>query len=415
MFEFGRDLRKLFEKARESEDLGWLELVSADLVQTEARREGIDAGRVSATRPFDGWMRSSVLWREHARRTGSRISLERAASAASDAARHTTSLDQTAAVAIESGNIHLLRFDLFGGPAALTAALSDVQVLTCERAVTRSAAAALHARLSARKARLSGQTNALLDAGALLDAAVHDARSLPPTVADELRLDRAAMSLEAGVIRRDARMLDQAGRDLRALVEAAAPDQRPLTRARALALAGTGLAALAALARDDTALAQGRALFDAAAEQFTPDHSPLDWAAVLLAAANRDTPLLTLAQAEAMTREPGLLVGALMRERRLSAEVVLAEAMGDVQALNGLEAVVHRRLTQPGKTQPLDWTADQIGMAQLFMARARLTGVEARSVGLILAEAMETARELGATALYDRAVLAMPETVKARS
>ena len=33
MFEFGRDLRKLFEKARESEDLGWLELIGADLVE----------------------------------------------------------------------------------------------------------------------------------------------------------------------------------------------------------------------------------------------------------------------------------------------------------------------------------------------------------------------------------------------
>jgi hypothetical protein len=412
MFEFGRDLRKLFEKARESEDLGWLELVGADLVQIEARREGVDAGRVSAARPFDGWMRSSTLWREHARRTGSRISLERAGAAASDAARHTTSPDQTAAAAIESAAIHLLRFDLFGGPAALTAALSDVQSLTCERPATRSSAAALHARLCARRARLSGDTHALLDAGALLDAAVHDARALPPTVADELRLDRAALSLEAGVTRRDPRMLDQAGRDLRALVEAASPDHRPLTRARALALAGAGMAALAVLARDDAAAAQGRALFDAAADQFTPDHSPLDWAAVLLAGTSKDTPLLTLAQAEAQTREPGLLLGALVRERRLSAEVALAEALGDVTALNGLEAVVRRRLSEPLRVQPLDWAADQIGMAQLFRARARLTGVEARSVGLMLAEAMETAREMGAPALADRAVLAMPEAVE---
>ena len=412
MFEFGRDLRKLFEKARESEDLGWLELVGADLVQVEARREGVDAGRVSAARPFDGWMRSSALWREHARRTGSRVSLERAASAASDAARHTTSLDQTAAAAIESGAIHLLRFDLFGGPAALTAALSDVQSLTCERAATRSAAAALHARLCARRARLTGETSALLDAGALLDAAVHDARNLPPTVADDLRLDRAALSLEAGVARRDARMLDQAGRDLRALVEAASPDHRPLTRARALALAGMGMAALAALAKDEAAAAQGRTLFDAAADQFTADHSPLDWAVITLAGVTRETPLLVLAQAEALTREPGLLIGALVRERRLSAEVVFAETMGDVTALNGLEAVVRRRLSQATKVQPLDWAADQIGMAQLFLARARLTGTDAKAVGLMLAEAMEAAREMGAPALADRAVLAMPEAVE---
>jgi len=116
MFEFGRDLRKLFEKARESDDLGWLELIGADLVEAEARREMTDAGRVSCTRPFTGWMRASALWREHARRTGRRTSLDRAASAASDAARHTTTVDQTAAAAIEAGAIPLPRLRPFGRP-----------------------------------------------------------------------------------------------------------------------------------------------------------------------------------------------------------------------------------------------------------------------------------------------------------
>ena len=39
MFEFGRDLRKLFAQARETEDLGWVELIGADLLRAEARRE----------------------------------------------------------------------------------------------------------------------------------------------------------------------------------------------------------------------------------------------------------------------------------------------------------------------------------------------------------------------------------------
>ena len=95
MFEFGRDLRKLFEKARESDDLGWLELIGADLVATEAQSLVIEAGRVSCANPFDTWMRASALWREHARRTGRRTSLDRAAAAASDAARHMTTPDQT--------------------------------------------------------------------------------------------------------------------------------------------------------------------------------------------------------------------------------------------------------------------------------------------------------------------------------
>ncbi len=410
MFEFGRDLRKLFEKARESDDLGWLELIGADLVEAEARRESTDAGRVSCTDPFAGWMRASALWREHARRTGRRTSLERAAAAASDAARHTATPDQTAATAVESGEIHLLRFDLFGGPEKLTAALMDVQSLTMERPATRAAAAALHARLTARRARLSGEPSAMLDAAALLDAAVHGAQGMPRTVGDDLRLDRAALSLDAGVARRDGRLLDQAGRDLKVLVEAASPDYRPLTRARALALAGAGLMALARLARNEAATEQGQALFDAAAEQFTPDHSPLDWVAVQLVQAQADTPLLPLTQAEALTREPGLVLGALARERRLAAATNLAEDAGDVAALFGLEAIVRQRLLNR-TAPPLDWAADQIGMARLVMARGRLTGVEPRAVGLMLTEAMETAREWGAPALVERAMLAVPETI----
>jgi hypothetical protein len=73
---------------------------------------------------------------------------------------------------------------------------------------------------------------------------------------------------------------------------------------------------------------------------------------------------------------------------------------------------VRRRLSQPGATRPLDWAADQIGMARLALARSRLTGCEPRAVGLMLAEAIEAAREGGAPALMERGVLATPESVR---
>ncbi|PSJ19085.1 hypothetical protein CVH10_24700, partial [Halomonas sp. ND22Bw] len=75
------------------------------------------------------------------------------------------------------------------------------------------------------------------EASGLMDAAVQGdaAQDL------DLRMDHAALALETGVVRRDVRLLDQAGRSLGALVEAASPDHRPLTRARALALCGAGL------------------------------------------------------------------------------------------------------------------------------------------------------------------------------
>ena len=127
--------------------------------------------------------------------------------------------------------------------------------------------------------------------------------------------------------------------------------------------------------------------------------------------AEADTPLLLLAEAEALTREPGLILGALARERRLAAEAALGERMKDVAALTGLEAVIWRRLASSAALVPLDWAANQIGMVHLALAKSRLTGTEPRAVGLMLAEAMETAREWGVPALMERALLATPESV----
>ncbi len=403
MFEFGRDLRKLFEKARESDDLGWLELIGADLLEAEAKRETTDAGRVSCARPFEAWMRASLMWREHARRTGSAASLRRAASCASDAARHARTPDQTVAAGLETGEIHLARFDLFGGPERLNAALMGIQGLSPEKASTRAWAGALGARLTARRADLAETTEEADRALALVDTARRDHRHLPTTVAEELMLDWAGLALRRGVERRDVVLLDRVGQDLRALVETASPEYRPVTRARALCLAAVGLKALAGLAQDTEAEAQGQALFDAAADQFTPDHSPLDWVAVQLAQGATQTPLMVLAQAETMTREPGLIMGAMARERRMAAEAALAEAMGDVKAIQGLETIVRRRLATPVSRPPLDWVADQIGMAHLVLARARLTGVRPHAVGMMLAEGATTAREWGALALAGQA------------
>ncbi|MFJ6023147.1 hypothetical protein ACIQC9_00945 [Brevundimonas sp. NPDC092305] len=409
MFEFGRDLRKLFERARESDDLGWLELVAANLVETEARSLSIDAGRVSCAKPFDGWMRASTLWREHARRTGFRTSLDRAAGSASDAGRHASTPDQRAAAALEALELRLLTFDLFGGPERLRTAEIDLSGIEPQRQPTRAWAGSLKGRLTARQARLNGDPAALRDAAAVLDDAVAHSRGLSRTMVSDLRLERAALSLEIGLMHRDVALLDRAGRDLRAMVEDAAPEQRPLTRARALTLAAAGLSALATLAGDDGAVLNGRALFDAAADQFTPDHSPLDWVAIQLARAeDGHTALSVMIQSEALTLESGLILGALARERRTSIEVALAEATRDIQGLATLAVMIKARLLHPS-IAPIDWAGEQIGLIRIARARARLTGVEPAAIGLMAAEAALTAREQGAILLAEKAESAVLE------
>jgi len=133
MFEFGRDLRKLFAQARESEDLGWVELIGVDLLAAEARREATDAGRVSCARPFDTEVRAAALWREHARRSGAADSLSRADRCADSLIRNAQGDDQAARAAGAKAQGLMLRFDLCGDPAHLDRALALVAAVLDRR------------------------------------------------------------------------------------------------------------------------------------------------------------------------------------------------------------------------------------------------------------------------------------------
>lgn len=407
MFEFGRDLRKLFAQARESEDLSWMELIGVDLLAVEARQQTTDAGRVSCARPHAAWMRASAMWRDHARRSGDVGSLDRALSAADDAAAHARSPDETVRAAVEGARVLILRFDLCGGPDGLDRALARLsETGRSGRPDTAAALAGTIVRIHGRRARLADDTAAMTSALGLTDLALRVSNRRTDPEADDLALERAGLALELGVARRDPERLDQAGRALRTLVAQASPDYRPLTRARALTLCGAGMCALAAMADDAAAADQGRALFDAAADQFTPDHSPLDWVAIQIVRADGSTPpsLDLLIQAESLTEGRGLTLGALAREIRLAREIEMAASLGDLSALDRIKGRLRHRLARAtAATAPLDWAVDQISMGRLATARARLTGADTGPVRMALIEAAATAREHGAGAISDRA------------
>jgi hypothetical protein len=405
MFEFGKDVRRLFAQARESEDMGWLELIGVDLLAVEARALTTDGGRVSCARPSDTWRRASMLWRDHARRTGQADSLVRALTTADDALNAARTGDDRARAALARSMALLTRFDLFGDRDALAEAGEWSRLATPDRLSTLALSAGVHARIRARQARLSETAADRMDAAALMDAALHALQRHSPTEADDLRLDRAALALEGGILQRDARLLDQAGRDLQALVEASSPDNRPLTRARALALCAAGLSALAGLADDRGALDSGRALFDAAADQFTPDHSPLDWVAVEVArAVDPATPIEPLIKAESLTSGKGTVLGALAMDLLTAREVAACATHGDLLGLARLEIRVRRRLAdRVGAPSAVDWAVDQIAMARVMIARAGLLGIDPDQAAFVLAEAAEAARDYGVPVLADRA------------
>ncbi len=236
------------------------------------------------------------------------------------------------------------------------------------------------------------------------------AAGLPMPWLDELALERAGALLEAGLADRDARLLNQAGRDLRGLVEAAEPERRPLTRARGLALCGAGLGALARLAGHRDATRQAAAMVEAATDLFTADHSPLDWAAVLVARGDLERPpsLAHLKAVERLLSPDASILAAALRERRLEQEALTAEKAGDLGALERIEASLRRRLgaRAAGVAEPpraFDWVADQIALGHVAAARGRLLGRPSRLPRVALTEAAALAREEGAFGLAARA------------
>ena len=403
MFEFGRDLRRLFAQARESEDLSWLELIGVDLLAVEARQQCTDAGRVSCAKPHPAWLRGAALWREHARRTGSADSIRKALGAALDAARQAKTTEEIARAAVEKALTLLLRFDLSGGREVLDMAAEAVPGTRDCRPATVALISAVHARIRMRHARFEDDSKGLMAAAALLDAAIHEMDRTRAGNLDEIRMDRAALALEVGVDRRDPNLLDQAGRELLRLVESASPDYRPLTRARALTLCGAGMAALGALADNEAAREQGRAMFDAAADQFTPDHSPLDWVVIQIVrgGAPGAVSLAALRQAEALTAGQSLVVGAMARDMLIEGEIAAATSTGDVPRLTDAETAARIRLAS--NPSELDWAVEQIAMARIARARALLTGSDASAAALALLEAAEVASDHGLLDLAARA------------
>lgn len=398
-FDFGDDLRKLFGRPRETEDLAWLELLPVSLLEQEAARAAIDAGRVSCPDPFHSSIRAVRIWREVARRTGRKLALDRAARCLSDAQRAAKPRQQ-ALWAVQAGETTLLRFDLFGGPILLQTLLRDLDGLEVRPGPDADDMTRLKARARARLAQ-GDQDRPDGDAEILLDC-LKTLESLPEPhgteARDSFRLERASLSLQTGVLKRDIDSLTRSSRDLHAVIDSAAPEERPMTRARALLLAAAGLRALGAMAGDMSAWSQGETLMTAAGELFTPDHAPLDWAAVQLAG---HATLADLRLAEALTDEPGLILGALALHARSNAELALASATGDVRILEALRQTLVRQLQ--GNPSPVTWSAIQLALADLAVARGRLSGVAEPNLGLMRAEAELTAREAGAMALADLA------------
>lgn len=409
MFQLGKDLRRLLGLAgpEDRRDPALLELAPPETLAVQAQAEADGAGRPSAHDPAAGWREATRLWREHARRTGRRRSLERALEAAGRARAAARDGRAGAAADLELALTRLVEDDLYGGVAP-RAACAEALSRAAERAgrgVLAGRVGAAHARLAARQAAGRGEARA---AAALLDAALHELEAAPARLdpwlkvdAAELRLERAALGFATGLREGCPRLLDQAGRDLRGLVERCDADYAPLTRARALAACGAGLSLLGELAGSTESLDHGLGLIRAAAELFTADHSPLDAAAIRAA---EGAALLRLERAtgadglaEGAMRalldagraaQGGLRMGVEIAALRNRLEVSASVRAGDLIGLAALEARTKARLARRrAGDDPVAWALDQQLMAGIYRGYDRLGVRGDRREAIALAEA----------------------------
>lgn len=429
MFQLGKDLKRLLGMASPDDrrDPALLELVPADMLAGQAREASDAAGRPSAADASAAWLDAARLWREHARRTGRRRSLERALECAGRAGSEAREPRARAASALERALVLMVEDDLFGG-ADLRGDAADALRDAAEeagRGVLACRVAAAHARLAARSVGSTGEVRA---AAALLDAALHELEAAPGRLdpwlkvdAAEVRLERAGLGFSAGLREACPALLDQAGRDLRGLIAACDADYAPITRARALAACGAGLSLLGEMAGRNESLEHGLGLIRAAGELFTPDHSPLDSAAVRAAegaallrlerATGADGlaegAMRALLEAARATSGSGLRLGVEIAALRARLEIAAAVRAGDLIGLASLEARTRARLARGrAEEDPVAWALDQQTLAGVYRGYDRLGARGDRREATALAQSMagEVLREQGFAELAEAAL-----------
>ncbi|MBW8880823.1 MAG: hypothetical protein JF615_05165, partial [Asticcacaulis sp.] len=97
MFEFGRELRRIFRnQGRVDTDPSLYELLNLKLLITQGRNLDIEGGRVSTRNRFAPHLEAAQIWREYARRTGDPVAVRRAASAAESAGKEAKTTNEAA-------------------------------------------------------------------------------------------------------------------------------------------------------------------------------------------------------------------------------------------------------------------------------------------------------------------------------
>jgi hypothetical protein len=437
MFEFGRELKRLFgsdainppRDGLTGGDSSLLELLDLRMIAHEGRAADTAAGRVGAKDKAQRRLESAIVWREVARRSGEAAMLRKAAStaeAAAEAFGRERRPDGWARARCEQAFCAMLGAELFGDEGLNAAA--EVAFRDARAAARGGLALPLAdlgiAAIEARGQMAKGDAAVARAAAAKFAAPIAGLQSLikrcraARLLAVEARLVLADILIAWGARLRDADILtmarDEAERALKGLDSAF----EPLSWARAAALRGQAMALLGEAAGDVESLALAvTALADVVGE-LSRDHSPLDWAKAQTALAQG---LQALGEAggserayeQAVTcydraahvlrKAPGLSLRALGASNRALCLARSAELSGDLTVLDAAEAAFKIELAAiSARRDPAAWALLQVNLARLYEARIDITGQdrgERAAAAMALSGALDVFGELGLRSL----------------
>ena len=424
MFEFGREIRRLFagDRVKPSADgltggdAALLELLDLPLLLAEGKAADVAAGRVGAVDKPQRKLDAAVVWREIARRSGDPVALRKAAAAAEaacDAFDPVRRPDAWSRARCEQGFCALLGAELFGDPglnAAAEAAFREA------RATVRGGLAAPLADIGlsivdGRNALALGDADAARSAAArfnaplaALDALTRRAAAARPLAA-EARLARADLLCGWGARLRDETLLRAAIDDAAAAASRLDLAYEPLTWARAEILRGQAVALWGEASGDVDAVAAGATAMAGALDHLSRDHSPLDWARTQISLAQA---LQSLGEASSDARAyeqavtcydranlvlkdaPATPLRGLAAGERAMCLARSAELTGDLGVLDAAETALKIELAgQRPQRDPVAWALVQLHLARLYEARVDITGKDRgeRAAGVLALDA----------------------------
>jgi len=408
MFEFGRELRRLFGGARvqfpgkdglTGGDGALLELLDLKMLKAEAKGADVAAGRIGVRDRARRLLEAAIVWRELARRTGNAEALRKAAATAEKAAETYAGAHRQqgwSRARLEQARCALLGAELFGDSGLEAAAETAASEAQRVGGAAGMLAMATLAQIKARRTLSSGgpaearaAARLFNDPIAMLEGAGRRDPHLKLAGADA-RMVRCELLVGAGLRLKDEDLIRAALGDLTAAEERLDAAYEPLALARIAIAKASAKAALGEMTGDLARLARSISALATALDALGREQSPLDWArgqtslgralAQLGEATENETAfakaLSCYDRAGVVLRdEPGLVLRAEVANGRGLALARLAELTGDARVLDKAEAAFKAELIAgPHRTDPVTWAMLQVQLGQVYVTRLNLTG-----------------------------------------